>query len=163
MLTGGTNVVPIDVDIFYNHWMSCQKDWVYLPRVCAYKEKILSSSKIAPPLLHTIDVDDEGKVGIRTLDGRHRIAAAKAAGITTIYVRMSDELLLNIKELFPGIIQNNTPLAQNNFEEDDDHYENLRFFQAFIEKNRHFRAKPDTERTDNPEGNRLVSTPASHL
>lgn len=139
LLTGGKNTFAIDVDTFYQYWMPCQKDTVHSGAVDSYKEKILSSAKIQAPVLQGIESKESGEFCIRTLDGRHRIAAAKAAGISTIYVRMSDDLISKIEALFPGVILKNNLQKKNDFMEDDvgdeeDSYEeDLKFYQEFVE------------------------------
>jgi hypothetical protein len=144
MLRGGVNTFSIDVNLFYEHWMPNQKNTVSPIHVKSYLDKILESFSIPCPILESITVQND-RVCIRSSDGRHRIAAAKAAGLSKIYVEMSDDLLTQISELFPGVILEGNPthnvLEVGDSEDDSLEYEeNFRFFQAYQNQ---MRAKKD--------------------
>jgi len=104
LLTGGQNTTVINVDEFYPNWMSSQRDNVYHPKVKFYADKISKKEKVEAPILGDIDCYKDA-ICIRTIDGRHRLAAAKLAGITVVYVRLSHQSQSQIEAIFSGIIK----------------------------------------------------------
>ncbi|WP_367607094.1 hypothetical protein [Legionella sp. W05-934-2] len=136
MLTGGCGTYAIDVNAFYQYWMPCQQTSVHPYYVDSYKTKIQHGSEILAPLLQSIDFDND-KICIRTLDGRHRIAAAKESGVSIIHVRMSEKLYSQIQEIFPGVILNlksESACEKNEEKEEDTYLDDLAYFKNFFAK-----------------------------
>ncbi|NNM58416.1 MAG: hypothetical protein HKM04_01195 [Legionellales bacterium] len=70
-----------------------------------YKDKILRQENIETPILSSLEFMGES-IAIRTADGRHRLAGAKLAGVSIVFVRMSNETKTEIEMLLPGLIIN---------------------------------------------------------
>lgn len=78
--------VALDVSFLYENWSPSQKNENICPDRLKYQEERLKESKtIDPIIIQRIDIDsDHTQVYIRTLDGRHRLTAAKKIGLDQI-------------------------------------------------------------------------------
>ena len=87
LLRGGPGTTRVNLAVFHELWQASQRDHnIHAPAVAEYQDHIRSGNNIEAPTIQHVDMNEDGQLYIRTLEGRHRISAAHAEGATHIYV-----------------------------------------------------------------------------
>ena len=83
-----TEVIQMDVTKLYGFWQASQKNPLTQNRgaIENYKKSLSEGEKLKPIMIENYGFDDDGKMYIRTLNGRHRLVASYESNIGTIDV-----------------------------------------------------------------------------